>query len=87
MSLSFPNASRVFHPTKRFVSFWGHDASFEIAFQVDEDVLQRLSPHKEADEDTLLRVFDMNRGKIERAAQSAYSRRREPYLRLSASDF
>lgn len=87
MTLNFPNASRVYNPTKRWVSFWGHDASMEITFQVEEDALQRISPHTEQNEESFLRIFDLNRAKIERVANSAYSKRRKTYLRLSASDF
>ncbi|WP_234054152.1 MULTISPECIES: DUF1488 family protein [unclassified Xanthobacter] len=44
MSLHFPNASRVYDPVRRCVMSWGHDSAFEIAVQVDEEVLHRFSP-------------------------------------------
>jgi hypothetical protein len=87
MALQFPNASRIYDRTRRCVSFWGHDSTFEIAFQVDEGVLQRISPHQHQDETALLRVFDVNRAQIERTAQSVYSKRHQNFHRLSASDF
>ena len=87
MSLSFPNASRSYDPTRHSVSFWGYDSAFEIAFHVGEDALQRVSPGAHGDEASLLRAFDANRARIELVAGRAYSRRRQNYLRLSAADF
>jgi hypothetical protein len=58
----------------------------EISFQIDEDALLRISPAQQG-ETAMLRVFDMNRARIQNAAQSAYSRRRQSYHRLSAADF
>jgi hypothetical protein len=88
VALNFPNTSRVYDEAKRCIRFWGHDASFEISFQVDDEALQRISPHQQQDEDSLLRVFDTNRARIERVAQTAYSRRRrQNYHLLPASDF
>jgi hypothetical protein len=87
MSLHFPNVSRSYDATRRSVSFWGHDAAFEIAFHVEEGALQRISPDTQGDEASLLHVFDANRARIEKAAGNAYARRRQNYLRLSASDF
>ncbi|SEC10764.1 Protein of unknown function [Rhizobiales bacterium GAS188] len=91
MTLHFPNASRNYDPVRRCVSFWGHDSTFEVAFHVDEDALQRIgqgiSPAAPGDEASLLHVFDANRARIERVAGQAYSRRRQNFHRLSASDF
>jgi hypothetical protein len=87
MGLSFPNASRSYDRVRRCVSFWGHEATFEIAFHMDEDALQRISPDTKQDEASLLHVFDANRVQIERVAGKAHSRRRQNYHRLSASDF
>lgn len=87
MTLSFPNASRSYDPTRRCVSFWGHDATFEIAFHVDADALRRISPQLTFDESALLQVFDGNRDRIERVAGTAYARRRQNHHTLSASDF
>jgi hypothetical protein len=69
------------------VNFWGHDAAFEILFQIEEDALQRISPNRQQDEAALLGVFDLHRAKIERAARSAYSKRRTNLHRLVESDF
>jgi hypothetical protein len=87
MSLRFPNASRSYDAAKRCVNFWGHDSTFEIAFQLEEDALTRMSPDTAREETALLRAFDTNRVRIERAAGAAYAQRRQNYLRLSASDF
>jgi len=87
MTLNFPNASRSYDPEKHCVSFWGYDATFEIAFDLHEDALRRLNPQGRRDEASLLTVFDGNRGQIERVAGVAYNRQRKRYLRLSAADF
>lgn len=87
MPLHFPNTSRIYDPVKRCVTFWGHDSTFEIAFHLDADVLQRFSPPAGKDEATALRTFDMNRGRIERVAGGVYARRRQSFHHLSASDF
>jgi hypothetical protein len=87
MSLSFPNVSRSYDSTRRSVSFWGHDACSEITFDVGEDALQHVDASPHPDEATSLRAFDANRSQIEHAAAKAYTKRRQTYLRLSASDF
>jgi hypothetical protein len=88
VTLSFPNASRSYDPGRRCITFWGHDSAFEISFRLDAASLQRLSPHKDLDEAAALRVFDLNRARIERAALDAYSRgRRQTHHSLTASDF
>jgi hypothetical protein len=87
MCLRFPNASRSYDSTRRSVSFWGHDAWSEITFDVDEDALQRVDPNPHPDEAATLFAFDANRTQIERAAEGAYAKRRQIYLRLLASDF
>jgi Protein of unknown function (DUF1488) len=87
MTLHFPNASRSFDQTRRCVSFWGYDSAFEIAFHVEERALQKISPAVQPNEASLLNAFDANRPRIERVAWDAYSRRRQNYFWLSASDF
>jgi len=87
MGLHFPNASRSFDQSRRCVSFWGYDSAFEIAFHVEERALQKVSPAVQPDEASLLNAFDANRKRIERVAGRAYSRGRQNYFWLSASDF
>ena len=87
MTLNFLNPSRTYDPIRRSVGFWGHEATFEIVFHVEEDALKMMSPHVDDDEASLLHAFDANRVHIERVADNAYSRRRQSYHRLAASDF
>jgi len=87
MALHFPNASRIYDETRQCVTFWGHDSMFEVAFHLDNDVLQRFTPHPHKDEAASLRVFDGNRARIEHAASSVYSRKHSRLNRLSTSDF
>ena len=88
MTLHFPNASRIYDPTRHGVCFWGHDSTFEVSFHVDEEALCKISPYANRAETSLLRVFDVNRARIEEAASVAYSRSRgrQNYHRLSSSD-
>ncbi|SDR43319.1 Protein of unknown function [Rhizobiales bacterium GAS191] len=87
MSLNFPNASRAYDEKRHSVSFWGYDSAFEIAFHVEENALQRISPETKGDERSMLHAFDVNRARIEQVAGHAYAKGRSNYHRLSASDF
>ena len=86
MTLHLPNASRNYNPTQRCVCFWGHDSAFEVSFHLDEEALCKISPYVDRNAASLLHVFDVNRVRIQEAASVAYSRRRQNYHRLSASD-
>ena len=70
-SLIFLNETRSYSETKHCVSFWGFDGSFEIAFDLPEGKLYRLSPH-DGDEMSILRVFDQHRPEIELMAGAAH---------------
>jgi len=87
MSIRFLNASRSYDATRRSVCFWGHDATFEIAFSVEEDALRLISPQSHRGEVGFLQAFDANRSRIETAATRAYGRTRQSFYRLSAPDF
>jgi Protein of unknown function (DUF1488) len=76
MTLHFPNASRNYNPTRHRVCFWDHDSTFEVSFHVDEAALCKISPYANRDETSLLRVFDVNRARIEEAAQTSPSGRK-----------
>jgi len=86
MTLRFPNASRHYNPTQRCVCFWGHNSAFEISFHLDEEALYKISPYADRNEASLLHVFDVNRARIQETASVAYSRQKQNYYRLSASD-
>jgi hypothetical protein len=87
MSIRFLNASRSYDATRRSVCFWGHDATFEITFSVEEDALRLISPQSNRGEAGFLQAFDANRSRIETAATKAYGRSRQSFYRLSAPDF
>jgi hypothetical protein len=88
VALNFPNSSRSYNSTKHCVCFRGYDSVFEVAFELDERALHRMSPNAVADEASVLAVFDMNRARIERAAAKSYARRRQAGLySISPSDF
>ncbi|HEV7335084.1 MAG TPA: DUF1488 family protein [Bosea sp. (in: a-proteobacteria)] len=88
MSLDFPNAIRRYEPVRGCVSFWGSEASLEVMFQIELDVLQSLSPAIiDGSESSFLVAFDLNRSAILGAARAAYSKKRGSYHRLSAGNF
>lgn len=87
MGLGFPNSVRCFDAGRSCVSFWGADASLEVAFQIDFAALRKLGPDARAVEDEALRVFDQNRDAIHQAARSAYTRNRGGFHRLTAENF
>jgi len=87
MALAFPNASRSFDTTRGAIRFWGYDSAFEFTFYVDADALHRLSPQCADDEASLLRAFDAHRKRIETVAGNVYSRGRQSFYRLAASEF
>ena len=88
MSLDFPNSIRRYEPGRGCVSFWGSEASLEVMFQIELDVLRTLSPAIiDGSEGSFLVAFDLNRSAILQAARSAYLKKRGGYHRLSADDF
>ncbi len=84
MALNFPNPVRSFDPGRSCVSFWGSDASLEIAFQIEIDALRRLGA--EPGEAQMLATFDSHRDAILNAAAAAYGRHKGSYHRLTAAD-
>lgn len=84
MSLNFPNPVRSFDAGRSCVSFWGSDASLEIAFQIEVDALRRLGA--EAGEAQMLATFDSHRDAILSAAATVYGRRKGNYHRLTVAD-
>ncbi|QCK85664.1 DUF1488 domain-containing protein [Phreatobacter aquaticus] len=87
MTLAFPNASRSYEAERRAIRFWGHESQFEFTFYVDADALHRLDPRGLDDEASLLRTFDANRPRIEKAAGVAHARGKQSFYRLTASEF
>ncbi len=87
MTLNFPNSVRSFDAGRSCVSFWGSDASLEIAFQIEIDALRKLGSGVDDSQTQLLDVFDRNRDTILKAASNAYARHRASYHRLTPADF
>ena len=86
MALNFPNPVRSFDAGRSCISFWGSDASMEIAFQIDIDALRKLGAATGDGEAQMLATFDSHRDAILRAAASAYGRHKTSYHRLTAAD-
>ncbi len=86
MALNFPNQVRSFDAGRACISFWGSDASLEIAFQIELDALHKLGAGRDDGEAQILAVFDENRTAILNAAASAYGKRRASYHRITAAD-
>jgi hypothetical protein len=76
VTLNFPNPVRTFDAGRSCVSFWGSDASLEIAFQIEIDALRKLS----------VATFDAHRDTILNVAAAAYSRRKASYHRITAAE-
>ena len=85
--VTFPNQSRSYDATLRAVRFWGYDRSMENSFLVTSDALRRMEPDLQADEASVLRVFDRNRELIFRTAAKVYARGRRRAYNLVAADF
>ena len=85
--VAFPNQSRSYDPTLRAVRFWGYDRSMENSYLVTSDALRRMEPDLQADEASVLRVFDRNRELIFRTAAKVYARGRRRAYNLVAADF
>ena len=86
MALNFPNPVRSFDAGRSCVSFWGSDASLEIAFQIEIDALRKLSADVGDGEAQMLAAFDSHRDAILNAAATAYGRRKASYHRITAAD-
>lgn len=86
MTLSFPNDSRSFDAARNSVSFWGYDASFEVAFRLDESALHRLAGKDRLSETAALAVFDNHLAHIRTVATRMYRKRQKRYCELSGSD-
>jgi hypothetical protein len=87
MTLSFPNQSRSYDPTRHAVRFWGHDSAMETSFFVTEEALKQIAPEIDRDEAGLLDAFDRNRNRIYAAAAKVYSRGRKGSYELDSKDF
>lgn len=86
MALNFPNSVRSFDAGRSCVSFWGSDASLEIAFQIEIDALRKLGANIGDGEAQILATFDSHRDAILNAAATAYGRRKASYHRITAAD-
>ena len=87
MTLSFPNNSRSYDPTRRAVRFWGYDSAMETSFFVTEDALRRVQPSMAFDQNGALRVFDGNRPLIYATAAKVYARGHKGSYDLVSGDF
>jgi hypothetical protein len=87
MSLSFPNASRSYDPTRQAVRFWGYDSAMERSFFVTDDALRRVQPDMQASEPGKLDAFDANRELICATARKIYMLGPKGSYELVADDF
>ncbi|WP_354685455.1 DUF1488 domain-containing protein [Cupriavidus necator] len=72
MALIFPNPSRSHDAARHCVCFWGYDNAREVAFQVTDDILLRLSHQAALEEAALLATFDQHRDQILELARDIY---------------
>ncbi|UDM51625.1 DUF1488 domain-containing protein [Cupriavidus sp. MP-37] len=73
MALNFPNPSRSYDAARHCVCFWGYDNAREVAFQVTDEILLRLSRQASAEETALLAIFDHHRDQILQLARDLYN--------------
>jgi len=86
LTVSFPNHSRSYDPTRRAVHFWGHDRSMESSFFVTADALKQIEPNLQSDSAGFLRAFDVNRERIYAIAAKVYARGRKGSYELNVAD-
>jgi hypothetical protein len=86
MTLNFPNDCRSFDTVRNSVSFWGHDATFEVTFMLDASALRRLTGVEPLGESAALAAFDAHLAHIRKAALKMYQRHPKRYCELSGSD-
>jgi hypothetical protein len=86
MALIFLNNTRYYDSTHRYVTFWGHDSSFEVTFRLDDSAIQRISGLETPGEAAALGAFDENIAHIHASAVKMYDGNRDRYIELSAGD-
>lgn len=87
MTISFPNGSRSYDPTRRRVRFWGYDSALEISFFVEADALTTVDPQAGDAEATVLQAFDDGVVRVHEVAASVYARGRGFSHVLTVADF
>lgn len=89
MTLSFPNPSRSFDPSKNGVQFWGYDSAIEVIFFVDATALKKLCPDMSDVEAGVLKAFDSATKRIHEAAGKIYvgTKNSSYSYHLGAEDF
>ncbi|KWR91348.1 DUF1488 domain-containing protein [Cupriavidus sp. IDO] len=73
MALNFPNPSRSYDAARHCVCFWGYDNAREVAFQVSDNILLRLSQEVASEEAAFLATFDRHRERILLLAKNMYT--------------
>ncbi|WP_423200771.1 DUF1488 domain-containing protein (plasmid) [Cupriavidus sp. H19C3] len=73
MALNFPNPSRSYDAVRHCVCFWGYDNAREVAFQVTDNILLRMSQKVVSEESAFLATFDHHREQILLLAKKIYT--------------
>ena len=87
MSLHSPNPIRRYDTARGCVCFWGSDSALEIAFEIELAALRSIDASAGTGEASMLRIYDAHLAAIRKAAEAAYSRKRQSYHRLTADNF
>lgn len=87
MAIEFPNPSRRYDATRRYVRFSGYDGALERSFFLEEEALWNLDKPACKDRDALLATFDRHRERICKVATRVYGRSREGSYTLRPTDF
>ena len=86
MALDFLNDARSYDTSRQCVSFWGHDAAFEVTFRLDHTALSRFAGQESLSEQIALKAFDANVVHIRNAARKLYKGPQQRYLEMSIKD-
>ncbi len=86
MTLAFPNQSRSFDSGRGCIRFVGHDNVFQVVFCLEVDALTKIDQLMVRTEKGYFAAFDAARDAIERVAQRAYHRQKNPMIVLTAAD-
>lgn len=88
MPIAFPNHSRSYDTTAKWVRFLGYDGMFEVRFFIGLDALEKTTTASVSNETDALNAFDRMRRLILETAEKAYLRgRRNNRCVLTATDF
>lgn len=85
MAIEFVTNFRGYDPHRRCISFWGHDGGVDIAFRLDQVILEPLLYGRDGplDEVSALMAFDKNIRRIRAFARNLYANDRKNFFKIA----